>query len=118
MFLPVSMRRGRSSPPIACSLSAADYRERLDEIAEVGRSSLIDVEERPHESVLRFRNSPSALDRLREIVSKEAACCAFLSLALRASDSEVVLTVRGPAGARPVVSDLIRSFRGDEPGVP
>ena len=105
-----------ASPPIACSLSAADYRERLDEIAEVG--SLIDVEERPHESVLRFRNSPSALDRLREIVSKEAACCAFLSLALRASDSEVVLTVRGPAGARPVVSDLIRSFRGDEPGVP
>lgn len=107
-----------ASPPIACSLSAADYRERLDEIAEVGRSSLIDVEERPHEGVLRFRNSPSALDRLREIVSKEAACCAFLSLALRASDSEVVLTVRGPAGARPVVSDLIRSFRGDEPGVP
>ena len=105
-----------ASPPIACSLSAADYRERLDEIAEVG--SLIDVEERPHESVLRFQNSPSALDRLREIVSKEAACCAFLSLALRASDSEVVLTVRGPAGARPVVSDLIRSFRGDEPGVP
>jgi hypothetical protein len=107
-----------ASAPIACSLSAVDYRERLADIAEVGRSSLIDVEERPHESVLRFRNSPSTRDGLRQIVSKEAACCAFLDLSLRASDTELVLTVRGPAEARPIVSDLIRSFRGEEPGVP
>ena len=107
-----------ASPPIACSLSAVDHRERLAEIAEVGRSSLIDVEEHPHESVLRFRNSPSALDGLRQIVSKEAACCAFLDLSLRASDTELVLTLRAPADARHIVSDLIRSFRGDEPGVP
>lgn len=106
-----------ASVPIACSLSAADYRERLAEVAEVGRSSLIEVEERPNEIVLHFRHSPSTQDRLRTIVSQEAACCAFLDLSLRATDTELVLTLRAPEAARPIVTDLIQSFRGDEPSV-
>jgi hypothetical protein len=103
-----------ASPPIACSLSAADYRERLAEVAEVGRSSLIEVKELPNESVLHFRYPASTRDRLRAIVSQEAACCAFLDLSLRASDTELVLTLRAPAEARPIVADLIRRFRGVE----
>jgi hypothetical protein len=103
-----------ASPPIACSLSTVDYRERLEEIAEIGRASLTEVEEHPHETVLHFRPSVSTADRLQSIVSQEAACCAFLDMSLRAGGSDLVLTVRAPEAARPIVTDLIRTFRGDE----
>lgn len=103
-----------ASPPIACSLSAADYRERLAAISEVGASSLIDVDERPGVTVLRFRSSIETRDQLRTIVSQEAACCAFLDLSLDASDEEIVLTLAAPEEARPIVEDLIRSFRGED----
>jgi hypothetical protein len=89
-----------------------DYRKRLRDIAEVGRSSLTEVEELPYETVLHFRPSVSTADRLQTIVTQEAACCAFLDLSLRASDSDLVLTVRAPEAAGPIVTDLIRSFRG------
>jgi hypothetical protein len=74
----------------------------------------IEVKELPNESVLHFRYSASTRDRLRAIVSQEAACCAFLDLSLRDSDTELVLTLRAPAEARPIVADLIRRFRGVE----
>jgi hypothetical protein len=101
-----------ASPLIACSLSAADYRERLAAISKIGASSLIDVAERPSETVMRFRYSAETLDKLRTIVSQEAACCAFLDLSLGILDEEIVLTLAAPEEARPIVEDLVRSFRG------
>jgi hypothetical protein len=67
-------------PPIACSLSAAEYRERLAAISKVGGSSLINVEERPRHTVLHFRYSAKTRDELQTIVAQEATCCAFLDL--------------------------------------
>jgi hypothetical protein len=105
-----------ASPPIACSLSAADYRERLAAISEVGSSSLIAVQEGPRETVMRFRHSSETRDGLRTIVAQEAECCAFLDVSLRALEDELVLTLRAPEEARPIVDDLIRSFRAVERG--
>jgi hypothetical protein len=102
------------SPQIACSLSAGDYRERLAAVSEVGASSLIDIEEHGRETVLRFRSSTEARDKLEMIVSQEAECCAFLDLSLVTSGEELVLTLVAPEEARPIVDDLIGSFRGAE----
>lgn len=105
-----------ASPPIACSLSAADYRERLAAISEIGSSSLITVQEGPRETVMRFRHASETRDKLRMIVSQEAKCCAFLDLSLRTLKDELVLTLRAPEEARPIVDDVIRSFRAVERG--
>jgi hypothetical protein len=100
------------SPPIACSLSASDYRERLAAITEVGASSLINVDERLAETVMRFRFSSESRDKLQTIVSKEAECCAFLDLSLTTSNDELVLRLVAPDEARPIVDDLVGSLRG------
>jgi hypothetical protein len=102
--------------PIACSLSAADYRERLAAIAEVGASSLLGIERRSDARVLRFRPSTETDERLRAIVAAEAECCAFLDLSLAATNDELVLTIVGPDEATPIVDDLVASFRGSEGG--
>ena len=41
--------------PIACSLGASDFQQRLSEIAEVGAASLIGREEEGGRHILRFR---------------------------------------------------------------
>jgi hypothetical protein len=101
-------------PPIACSLSAAEYRERLAAISKVGGSSLISAEERPHHTVLHFRYSAKTRDELQTIVAQEAACCAFLDLSLGTSDEELVLRIAAPEEVRAIVDDLVRSFRGGD----
>ena len=101
-------------PPIACSLSAAEYRERLAAISKVGGSSLINVEERPRHTVLHFRYSAKTRDELQTIVAQEATCCAFLDLSLGTSDEELVLRIAAREEARPIVDDLVRSFRGGD----
>jgi hypothetical protein len=105
-----------TSSPIACSLSAAEYGERLAAISRVGGSSLINVEERPRprQTVLHFRYSTKTRDELQTIVAQEADCCAFLDLSLETSDEELVLTLAAPEEARLIVDDLVRSFRGGD----
>jgi hypothetical protein len=103
-----------ASSPIACSLSAAEYGERLAAISRVGGSSLINVEERPRQTVLHFRYSTKTRDELQTIVAQEADCCAFLDLSLETSDEELVLTLAAPEEARLIVDDLVRSFRGGD----
>jgi hypothetical protein len=103
-----------ASSPIACSLSAAEYGERLAAISRVGGSSLINVEERPRQTVLHFRYSTKTRDELQTIVAQEADCCAFLDLSLETSDEELVLTLTAPEEARLIVDDLVRSFRGGD----
>ncbi len=42
----------------------------------------------------------------------ESRCCAFLTLAVRDEPHRVVLTIRAPEGAEPVVRRLVGAFRG------
>jgi hypothetical protein len=108
----VADRRGVDQTPIACSLSADDYRERLDAIRRVGRRTLLAVNGDVDGIRLSFRDSPRTRDDLRAIVDAEAACCPFLSIWVEDADQEVVVTVTAPPEAAPVLSDLVRSFEG------
>jgi hypothetical protein len=100
--------------PVLGLFSSAGLADRLAVISKVGTSSLIDVEERPRETVLHFRYSTGTRDELHTIVSQEAACCAFLNLSLGISDEELILTLAAPEEARLIVDDLVRSFRGGD----
>jgi hypothetical protein len=102
--------------PIACSLTADDYRRRLESIRKVGHESLLSVNESAAGIALRFRNSHGTRSDLRTIVDAEASCCPFLSLRVDETADELILTVTAPPEAAPVVADLVRSFQGIEVG--
>jgi hypothetical protein len=96
--------------PIACTLSAADYRARLAEIAALARDALRHVERRS--LTLDLRYAPEAAARVRQLVEQERACCAFLQFDLRESAHEVRLLVTAPPAAADAVPDLLMELTG------
>lgn len=59
--------------------------------------------------VLSYR--PDALSRVRDLVAKESACCAFLALDLTEEADAVRLTVSVPEDARESADVLLAPFR-------
>jgi MerR family copper efflux transcriptional regulator len=100
--------------PIACSLTADDYRGRLETIRRVGREAFLGMTEIADGIGLRFRNSSQTSSDLLTIVDAEASCCPFLSIRVDEAGNELMVTVTAPPEAAPVVADLVRSFRGIE----
>src|SRR4051812_246231 len=100
--------------PIACTLAATDLRDRLAEIRAIGAAALLEVDRRGAGVVLRFRRNDSTRARLAAIVAAEAQCCAFLDLQLSEDYAALALHIRGPAGAEPVVDDLVAAFAGGQ----
>jgi hypothetical protein len=81
-------------------------------MAALGAGALDSVEENGRQTLLRFRASPGVSERLAGIVAAEAHCCAFLAMTLRDEPGLVVLTVEAPAGAEPVVAEIVAAFSG------
>jgi|SRR5215207_7736503 len=98
--------------PITCSLSADELPVRLAEMTAVGDEALDSADVSGTRAVLRFRTGRDIRERLAAIVAAEAQCCAFLDMELGDDDEAIVLIVDAPAGAEPVVEELVESFRG------
>src|SRR5262245_12825833 len=96
------------TPPIACTLTAEDLRERLAGIAALARDALRDYQR--DDLVLDVQYAPEAAARLREMVRKEQACCAFLAFDLREEPQGVRLRIRAPEEAREVADMLFAQF--------
>jgi hypothetical protein len=60
--------------------------------------------------VLDLRYAPEARDRVREMVHKEQACCAFLDFDLREEPREIRLTITAPESAREAADTLFELF--------
>src|SRR5688500_7841948 len=97
-------------PPIACSLSAAQYPGRLAELRAIGAAGLLGGEGTAAAPVLRFRADGDIRERLAAVVAAESRCCAFLELALAREADTLTLTITGPNAAAPVVGDLVDAF--------
>ena len=97
-----------NNAPIACTLVGTDYAERLAWIASLNRDGLLSHER--HEAALELRYASTVRHRVRELVRKEAECCAFLTFALDESRGDVRLTITVPAreGARRRSADWAR----------
>jgi hypothetical protein len=95
--------------PIACSLSADELPQRLAEIGAIGRTALRSVEP---DGVLRFGGDPSTRNRLEAVIAAESECCRFLTFHLREDGGELLLSIRGPDDAKPLVRELIDAFTG------
>ena len=99
---------GRDEAPIACTLQAVDYKDRLAWIAELARNGLLGS--RRKDLQLELRYASSVVDRVREMVGKEQECCAFLTFELSETDDGVRLTITAPERARDVADALFEQF--------
>jgi hypothetical protein len=97
-----------SETPIACTLNIGDYKERLAKIAALTRDALRSFER--DELTLRLTYDAAAADRVREMVSRERACCAFLTLALHEEGEKIVVTISAPEEARVAAETLFEQF--------
>jgi hypothetical protein len=98
----------RGEAPIACTLGPGDYQERLAWIAELARDGLLGINR--DDLRLELRYARNVADRVREMVVKEQACCAFLDFELSESDESVRLTITAPERARDVADALFEHF--------
>ncbi|MBN8742562.1 MAG: hypothetical protein BGP24_07655 [Lysobacterales bacterium 69-70] len=96
-------------PPIACSLDAGDFRDRLAWIAAVNRDHLVSERRDGQRLVLTYR--PDALQSVRDLVAKESACCAFLAFDLTERADVVRLTVSVPDEVLDHADELLAPFR-------
>src|SRR5713226_5711289 len=81
-------------PPIACTLAAEDFRDRLAWIAALTRDALRGYSR--DDLVLNLRYAPEAASRVRELMLKEQVCCGFLAFEMYQHPDEVRLTIRRP----------------------
>jgi hypothetical protein len=99
---------GSKQPPIACTLTPGDYRDRLSWITQLARDALRGSER--HDLGIELRYAPEAAARVREMVRREQLCCAFLTFDLRESPEEIQLTVRAPEEARGALDTIFGQF--------
>ena len=99
-----------TDPPVACSLDAGALSDRLAHMAELGGAALLDARLDGRRALLRFAAGKEVRGRLDGIVAAEARCCPFLGMDLTEEPGTLTLTIIGPAGAEPVVEDLVTAF--------
>jgi hypothetical protein len=96
------------TPPIACTLAPGDYLARLAWIAKLARDGLGRAERRDLELELHY--ALETADRVREMVRRERACCAFLTFDLQETSEEIQLIIRAPEEARGALDMLFGQF--------
>ena len=105
-----------SALPVACTLGAGDYRERLAWIAELNRTALRHHAHDGRRLVLTY--APGSGDRVRELVRRERECCAFLSFTLHEDPDTVRLTIDAPEAAGASAAVLLEPFTASESAAP
>jgi hypothetical protein len=94
--------------PIACTLSGEARQDRFAWITTLVRDALRGSER--DDLMLRLRFAPEAVQRIRDMVRKEQACCSSLTFEMDERPEEVWLTIRAPEAARAAVDALFAQF--------
>jgi hypothetical protein len=95
-----------TNPPIACSLTAADYRQRVAEAGDVAREALRERRQIDGGERLVFQETGDVRRRLGAFVAAESACCPFLAMSLQSDGGRLVLDITGPELAAPIIEEL------------
>jgi hypothetical protein len=95
-------------PPVACTLAAGDYKARIAWIADLNAASL--RAHRRDDLRLELTYALDAGDRVREMMRREQACCAFLTFEVCEARDEVRLTIVAPERARDAVDGVFAPF--------
>lgn len=97
-----------TTEPIACTLGTDDLKARLDRIAELARQHLLT--QRQEGGALHLLYASAAAPELKEIVSLEQECCAFLKFELAERARVVELTITAPPDAGEFAGVLFEHF--------
>ena len=95
-------------PPIACTLTEAEMRERRDTILDSVRKTALSVTPLSLGYTYRFRPGTETLAQLARLIDLERRCCPFLTfrIAVESDDQSICLEITGPPGARMIIADL------------
>lgn len=94
--------------PIACTLAADDFRQRIAWITELNRTAL-----RSHQRsglTLTLVYDLEAEAQVRDLVAREQLCCAFLGFDLLLEFDLVRLTITAPETARTAADTIFDQF--------
>jgi hypothetical protein len=97
--------------PIACTLTAGEYKGRVDWIETLAKQSLRSA--RRDGLSLHLTYGSESVDAVRELVRKEQTCCAFLRFEMREDATGVYLSVTAPERARDAADLLFAHFAPD-----
>jgi hypothetical protein len=97
-----------SAEPIACTLGAGAYQERLAWLAELNRSALRGVYREGARLILTYDSIAAA--RVREMIRREQECCAFLQFELDEGENDLTLAITAPEAARDMLDALFDPF--------
>jgi hypothetical protein len=94
--------------PIACTLTAGDYQQRMAWLAELNDRGL--TSHRTDDLTLHLRYGAAVLDDVQELVRRESACCGFLMFDLKRSGDHVDLAITAPPEAELAAKALFDAF--------
>ena len=94
--------------PIACSLTADDAADRVEEWRRFLSERIVDIERTDDAARFRLEESYDALHIASDLARREKACCPFFDFRLLLKPEAVWLEVDAPHEAAEVVSELIR----------
>ncbi len=99
------------APPIACTLTATDFKARAAIIRELASGSLLAGRRKPLQLHLTYAANASA--NVRDVIRQEQACCGFLTFEVREDVAGVHVTVTAPEQARESADALFAHFLPD-----
>jgi hypothetical protein len=97
--------------PLACSLSATEFPQRLAEAAALGRDALVGVQQDAAHAELRFAAGNRIRERVEAFAAAESECCPFFTLRVSEEHDVVLLTVDAPADGASLLAELVEAFR-------
>jgi MerR family transcriptional regulator, copper efflux regulator len=92
-----------ADPPLACTLTSSDYRQRADQWREMLSGT---TSEWTADGAIRTTLPLDRLPALAELIAAETRCCPFLSFHLTMTTDGVQLDTHAPADARPLLDHL------------
>lgn len=94
-------------PPVACTLTDAEYDDRTDEVRATMTDAFARAEEQRDGYTLYFEGTDEPLVALAAFTSNELECCSFAEYAIEVSPpyDETRFTVTGPAGAKELLGE-------------
>src|SRR3954468_22411366 len=93
--------------PIACSLSPAEYRTRVQSFGQIADAALRSREPREDGVRLAFEATDATERALRDLIAAESRCSPFLEFALERDGDTLTLDVTGPPDAQPIIAELM-----------
>ena len=97
-----------SSLEIACSLTPADYTERLREFRRLFATALRASRREPTRLYLSLDQGAAREEDVRDLLRREQQCCSFFSFSVEAQPAGIQVEAAVPEGAEECLDDFER----------